>query len=86
MSPLAPDDPRHGTFNGYASHRCRCDECRRANAAYHRQNRARLTGTLGADDPAHGTLNGYGNYCCRCDACRAVKAAYQRARRAKTSP
>lgn len=34
---LAPDDPRHGTINGYANLRCRCPRCREAN----RQHAAR---------------------------------------------
>lgn len=32
---LAPDDPRHGTTNGYANLGCRCPECKRANAVAH---------------------------------------------------
>lgn len=27
----------HGTRGGYTHHHCRCDECRAANAAYHRR-------------------------------------------------
>jgi hypothetical protein len=27
---LAPDDPRHGTPNGYGNLRCRCEPCRTA--------------------------------------------------------
>lgn len=34
--PLAPDDPRHGTLNGYGNLGCRCDRCRAANTAAHR--------------------------------------------------
>lgn len=26
-----PDDPRHGTINGYNNLKCRCDRCRAAN-------------------------------------------------------
>lgn len=41
---LAPDDPRHGTRNGYDNHYCRCDRCRNANrishASYMAANRA----------------------------------------------
>ena len=29
---LTPDDPRHGTTNGYINLRCRCVACRAANA------------------------------------------------------
>lgn len=31
---LAPDDPRHGTANGYLNYGCRCDACKDAGAAY----------------------------------------------------
>lgn len=34
-----PDDPRHGSVNGYTNHHCRCDECRFATSAYYRQLR-----------------------------------------------
>lgn len=33
-------DPRHGTVQGYASYRCRCDRCRLAWRDYMRQRRA----------------------------------------------
>lgn len=31
-----PDDPRHGTENGYSNLRCRCDRCTDAHATYYR--------------------------------------------------
>jgi hypothetical protein len=31
----------HGTLGSYVNDRCRCDECRAAWAAYHREYRAR---------------------------------------------
>lgn len=34
---LAPDDPRHGTVNGYINLRCRCAPCREAGSAYQRE-------------------------------------------------
>lgn len=30
-----PDDPRHGTNNGYSNLGCRCDRCKAAKAAMH---------------------------------------------------
>ena len=30
---LAPDDPRHGTNNGYQNYGCRCQPCKTAHAA-----------------------------------------------------
>lgn len=75
---LAPDDPRHGTLNGYNNHYCRCDACRTAavawNRAYrHRTGRARPRDVYLADlrsyEPSHGTTTMYARGC-RCDACR----------------
>lgn len=40
---LAPDDPRHGTRNGYGNLGCRCDRCRAANTAYCGEQRAART-------------------------------------------
>jgi hypothetical protein len=37
----SPDDPRHGTDNGYKNLRCRCDACRIANTASQAAYRAR---------------------------------------------
>ena len=33
---LLPDDPRHGSINGYTNYACRCEECREAWTTYHR--------------------------------------------------
>jgi hypothetical protein len=33
---LEPDDPRHGTLNGYTNLGCRCEKCRAARAEYMR--------------------------------------------------
>jgi len=88
--PLADDDPRHGTSNGYGNHGCRCDACRSAHAAAHsayikRQREAgRVMGT-------HGSSLAYDTGC-RCDECRLAhnarsveKKRRQRARRARNS-
>lgn len=32
-----PNDPRHGTPNGYNNHNCRCDRCRLAATVRHRE-------------------------------------------------
>lgn len=32
-----PDDPRHGTVNGYSNHKCRCDRCRANWTRWHRE-------------------------------------------------
>jgi len=69
--PLTPDDPRHGSANGYRHFGCRCERCRAAAVA----ERQALKGTLPPGDPRHGTANGYLRYSCRCDLCRAGYAA-----------
>lgn len=38
---LEPDDPRHGTPNGYCNLGCRCDRCRQANTDYCRERASR---------------------------------------------
>lgn len=38
---LDPDDPRHGTANGYGNWNCRCLECCQAYAPINAANRAR---------------------------------------------
>ncbi len=35
-------EPEHGTLYRYVDRKCRCDECRAANAAYSREYRAGL--------------------------------------------
>lgn len=36
---LDPSDPRHGTYAGYHSCRCRCDRCRAAGSDVNRKYR-----------------------------------------------
>ena len=36
---LDPSDPRHGTYAGYHSCKCRCDACRAAHTEYSREYR-----------------------------------------------
>lgn len=79
---------RHGTLHTYRSAKCRCDECRAANAASRREYVARIrerkdaaTGEPPSPRVPHGTTNAYSNYKCRCDECRAAWAAYIARRR-----
>lgn len=37
QAPLAADDPRHGTANGYSNLKCRCERCTNAWAVWHRE-------------------------------------------------
>ena len=82
---LAPDDPRHGTTNGYSNLGCRCDECREANRLGHAKYMAQVRAE-GRILGEHGSRLAYDSGC-RCDKCRTVhnerSKAYKRARRAK---
>jgi hypothetical protein len=90
---LPPDDPRHGTDNGYRNLGCRCDECRKATAiaqlAYmHRSGRSRpwdmyMAERRAQEPPPHGTESRYSNQGCRCDECKEASRLAKRARRAK---
>jgi hypothetical protein len=64
-----PDDPRHGTENGYSNLKCKCEPCKQAwreAVAEDRKTRA----TKPVPDHVHGTENGYRNYGCKCDKCK----------------
>jgi hypothetical protein len=66
---MSPEDPRHGTDNGYRNLGCRCQPCRDAHAEWMREARPRYGARLTADDPRHGRSNTYLNQGCRCAAC-----------------
>jgi hypothetical protein len=70
-----PPSHVHGTVNGYNYWRCRCEECKAANAEYRR---------AGRNDPdrPHGTLSMYG-LGCRCRACRVARRDKGREHRRK---
>lgn len=72
-----PDDPRHGTQNGYANLRCRCGRCRVANTSYCRELK-RVRAGRAIPKGLHGSVNAYTNYSCRCRECR---DAYNKSRR-----
>lgn len=42
LAPLEPDDPRHGTVNGYNRYQCRCERCTEAIVTFHRVRRLKL--------------------------------------------
>jgi hypothetical protein len=82
---MLPDDPRHGTLNGYINLECRCTACRAANAAYQRRLVARRREAAGGAHPVGKPTSAstYNNYSCRCAGCRAEWAAYHRMRAAR---
>lgn len=82
-TPLPPDDPRHGTWNGYCNYACRCDPCKAAGAAYPRTKRTTPRGPLAEDDPRHGTVQAYGYWRCRCPSCVAAEQASAKAAKAR---
>lgn len=59
----------HGTTNGYANKKCRCEDCKKAWRKYCKERRLARTPE---DEFPHGTSNGYTNYRCRCAACTAA--------------
>lgn len=71
--PLADDDQRHGTVNGYGNLGCRCERCRAAHAAAHAAyiKRQREAGRVIGN---HGSSVAYDTGC-RCDVCRSAHNA-----------
>ena len=72
---------KHGTVTGYNRHKCRCDGCKAARAAYDADYRARKRVARKSAKPrrrVHGTLNEYNNHRCRCPLCKAARAAYDK--------
>lgn len=65
---LPPDDPRHGTSNGYGNLRCRCEACRRGNRLQHAEYMSRVRAS-GQPRGEHGGRVAYDSGC-RCDVCR----------------
>lgn len=78
---LGPDDPRHGTENGYKNLKCRCAACKKAWAAAFQTAQRRRQFTLAVDDPRHGRASTYGNYKCRCTPCTDAWAEAKRQQR-----
>jgi hypothetical protein len=72
----------HGRLSTYVNRRCRCDECRAANAAYKRRHKAaQALSPIPAD--IHGSINAYVNRDCHCQPCRNAWSAYMRAYRTR---
>jgi hypothetical protein len=75
---MIPNDPRHGTSNGYINLGCRCAACRRAHTVaqrhFYQNRRARLAGT----DVEHGSASTYFNWGCRCRPCTDSAVEQQR--------
>lgn len=66
----------HGSLYAYNRLKCRCADCREANALYHRNRRHRYWSPKRLN---HGLDSTYKNYRCRCPECseahRAVRLA-----------
>ena len=77
--PTALDEPWHGTKNGYAYHKCRCDLCKEANRVYGRAYAEKvMSQPITGDESWHGTTNGYNSRGCRCDLCKDARTAYKK--------
>ena len=75
--PTAPDEPWHGTLNGYKHKKCRCDLCKNANRAYVRAYAKKvMSQPITGSESWHGTYRGYIDKGCRCDLCKDAKRAY----------
>jgi len=81
MTDLAPDDPRHGTANGYRNHGCRCGPCRDAAAEDFQQRWTAQTPPPPGDE-RHGLRATYLFRHCRCQRCREANTSYARQWRA----
>lgn len=83
--PTASGESWHGTKNGYAYHKCRCDLCKEANRVYGRACAEKvMSQPITGDESWHGTTYGYNNRGCRCDLCKDAKRAY--AKKIKSQP
>lgn len=94
---LEPDDPRHGTYNGYHNYRCRCRPCTQAHTDYIRARNHRLGIHRPREDylylhtrnaelrDNHGTESRY-RLGCRCSSCTAAAADVRRIRRLTPNP
>lgn len=74
-SDVTQSNPRHGSYLGYFTDSCRCDECRAAASAY---SRGRRNQRKNSPTTPHGTLNGYDNYGCRCEPCKDASSVASR--------
>lgn len=70
------NDIPHGTRSGYYYHKCRCLECKAANAKTMREWRQRNSLDPENKNIPHGTPSGYTNYMCRCDLCLKARRDY----------
>jgi len=78
LKALDPEDPRHGSTNGYRIG-CRCGLCQAAAVESVRKIRQR---GIDDDDPRHGKTSGY-EAGCRCDPCKVAKSKANASWRAK---
>ncbi len=70
-----------GSRARYVNSKCRCDNCKQANADYMRAKREEWAQTP-FDQIPHGTCNGYVNYNCHCEECTLARTVAQQERKA----
>ena len=85
---MSPDDPRHGTVNGYINRECRCGACREAWRLYEpaRLSRERYRRRMGMQPAKRGRTHGIrATYVhgCRCSECREAERCYMADYRAR---
>jgi hypothetical protein len=76
--------PKHGTVSRYRYHKCRCDDCRRANRLLKRRERheGQDGPEFGMKTAQHGTRSKYVRGC-RCGLCKEANRIYQREKMAE---
>jgi len=80
---MLPDDPRHGTVNGYTNVKCRCDRCRKAwRAVVNQYKKDRIQRLMHNPKLAeHGKYTTYANWGCRCEPCKTAWKTYYAAKK-----
>lgn len=76
-------EPKVHNLSTYANQKCRCAECRAANAEWQAKAKLRRAAALATSGVEHGKDSTYGNHGCRCDDCRRAHAAKKRMLRAE---
>lgn len=82
--PLHPEDPRHGTVNGYNNLGCRCADCKTAWTEFCKRRRQERRERLPENTTVlHGSESTYFNHSCRCALCKDAHTEGERLRRTR---